>query len=248
MKTIDFSYYIERYNAGEMSDAERLWFQKELKGNETLLAEVNLRKNTDEVLKNQNIILLRNKLTEIEKGREANTIIRRAKRQVYLKYVAVIASLLIVGSVTFFSGSNMSSEKIINRYYKVYETPAAQRSGTAEMNNDFTLALEFYNTHDYQKAAILFSKILEKNPKDMQTELLNGVANFEDNKYPEAKLSFAKVVYDDNNLFIETAKWYLALCYVKTDEKDKAIQQLEIITKEGGIYKNNAKKIIKKLK
>ena len=60
MKSIDFSYYIERYNAGEMSDAERLWFQKELKGNETLLAEVNHRKNTDEVLKNQNIILLRN--------------------------------------------------------------------------------------------------------------------------------------------------------------------------------------------
>ena len=32
MKTIDFSYFIERYNAGEMSDAEKEWFQKELKG------------------------------------------------------------------------------------------------------------------------------------------------------------------------------------------------------------------------
>ena len=53
MKTIDFSYFIERYNAGEMSEAEKQWFQKELEGNENLRKEVYLRKNTDKVLKNQ---------------------------------------------------------------------------------------------------------------------------------------------------------------------------------------------------
>jgi len=36
MKTIDFSYFIERYNANEMSDAERTWFRKELDGNDQL--------------------------------------------------------------------------------------------------------------------------------------------------------------------------------------------------------------------
>ena len=33
MKTIDFSYFIERYNAGEMNDDEKQWFRKELEGN-----------------------------------------------------------------------------------------------------------------------------------------------------------------------------------------------------------------------
>jgi hypothetical protein len=56
------------------------------------------------------------------------------------------------------------------------------------------------------------------------------------------------VISDNNNLFIETAKWYLALCYVKTDEREKAIQHLEAIKSEGGIYKNDAKKIIRKLR
>ena len=36
MKTIDFSYFIERYNAGEMSESEKQWFLKELEGNEKL--------------------------------------------------------------------------------------------------------------------------------------------------------------------------------------------------------------------
>jgi hypothetical protein len=33
MKTIDFSYFVERYNAGEMDQNERVWFKKELEGN-----------------------------------------------------------------------------------------------------------------------------------------------------------------------------------------------------------------------
>ena len=248
MKTIDFSYFIERYNAGDMSDSEKQWFLKELDGNEKLRNEVNLRKRTDEVLESQNIISLRGKLSGIEKRREANIPVRNSKKPAYLNYAAVIAVLVLIGSITMFSGKTLSSDKIMNRYYKVYEPPTGQRSVQSGTNADFTLALELYNTHDYEKAAILFNKVVESNPKDMQSTLLNGIANFENNKYPEAKRSFGNVINDNNNLYIDQAQWYLALCYVKTDEREKAIQQLEIIKKEGGIYRNDAKKIIRKLK
>jgi len=67
MKTIDFSYYIERFIAGEMSDTEKQWFLKELEANENLRHEVNLRKQTDEILKKKDVMTLRNKLSEIEK-------------------------------------------------------------------------------------------------------------------------------------------------------------------------------------
>jgi len=250
MKAIDFSYFIERYNAGEMSDSEKPWFQKELEGNEKLRDEVNLRKRADEVLKNQNLISLRNKLSEIEgKRREANVQVRNSKKQNSLKYAAVIAGLVLIGSITMFSGKNLSTDEIINQYYKAYEPPTSQRSGQSEINSDFlNMALDLYNTHDYKTAAIFFNKVLESNPGDMQSELLNGVANFENKKYPEAKQSFVNVINNEKNLFIETAKWYLSLCYVNTDEKEKAIQQLKVIEKEGGIYRNEAKRLIRKLK
>jgi lipopolysaccharide biosynthesis regulator YciM len=94
----------------------------------------------------------------------------------------------------------------------------------------------------------LFNKVVESNPKDMQSVLLNGVSNFEDKKYPEAKQSFVKVINDNDNLFIETSVWYLALCYVNTDEKERAIQTLKAIKRDGGIYSKDAGKIIRKLK
>jgi tetratricopeptide (TPR) repeat protein len=248
MKTIDFSYFIERYNAGEMSDAEIQWFQKELDGNEKLRKEVLLRKHTDDILKEQSIVSLRNKLSEIERKRASDIPKRSSRKPVYIRYAAAIAGLAIIGSIVLFNGKSLSSDQIIENYYKTYQAPASQRSGSSQSNPDFVLALEFYNTSDYARAATLFSKVIESNPKDMQSVLLSGVSNFEDKKYPEAKQSFVTVISDNNNLFIETAEWYLALCLVKTGEKEKAITLLNKVKNEEGIYSKDAKQIIRKLK
>ena len=77
MKTIDFSYFIERYISGEMDEAEKQWFQKELKGNQKLRNEVDLRRKTDAILKNQDVINLRAKLNSIEKQRKAAVPVRK---------------------------------------------------------------------------------------------------------------------------------------------------------------------------
>ena len=249
MKTIDFSYFIERYNAGEMSEAEKLWFQKELEGNEKLRNEVNLRKRTDNILKNQDVISLRNKLNKIEYQRkEAKQPTNNIRKTGYIKYAAVFAGLLLIGSLALFSGKNLNTETIMKRYHKAYEPPTSQRSAQSPSDADFTLALEFYNTHDYEKAEVLFSKVLESKPNDMQTVLLKGVSNFEEKKYPEAKQSFVKVIDDKDNLYIDQAQWYLALCYLNTDETEKAKQLFKIIVNGDGIYKSDAKKIIRGLK
>ncbi len=65
--------------------------------------------------------------------------------------------------------------------------------------------------------------------------------------YPEAEGSFSKVIADNNNYYIDHAQWYLALCYIKTDEKLKAIEQLAIIEKSKTIYRKDARKILKSI-
>lgn len=249
MKTNDFSNFIERFNAGEMSETEKQWFEKEIDGNEELRNEVNLRKRTDEILKNQDVMALRNRLNAIEKKRNmVDTTTKRFRIPIYIRYAAVITVFVLIATLTLLPGKSLNNDEIMKRYYKVYEPPTSQRSATAGVDADFTLALEFYNTHDYNKAAMLFSKVLESRPNDMQTILLKGVSNFEEKKYPEAKQSFGKVIDDKNNLYIDQAQWYLALCYINTNENEKAQRLLTVISKEDGIYKNDAKKIIRKLK
>jgi TolA-binding protein len=248
MKTIDFSYYIERYLAGEMSDTEKIWFHRELDGNEELQREVNLRRQTNEILRNKDIISLRNKLSVIEKHRTQTAAKRKPQKPGYIKYAAITAAIILLGSLLIFPGKKLGNEEIMNRYYKTYDPATTQRSYKVTSNDDFNQALEFYKIHDFSNAAIYFNKVVQSEPKNMYSTLLYGISNFEDKKYPEAKISFGKVISDNNNLYIDQAQWYLALCYINTNEKSKALGILEKITMESSIYKDDAKKIIKKLK
>jgi len=248
MKTIDFSYFIERYNAGEMDDAEKEWFRKELNNNEKLRKEVDLRRRTDTILKNQDVMNLRNKLNAIEKKRSVPLPARKPGRRINIRYAAAIAGVVIIGSIALLSDRQLSSDEIIDRFYKPYEAESSLRSVELVKNQDYKLALEYYNINDYRNAAIYFEKVIENEPGNMHSTLLNGISNFEIQNYPEAEGSFSKVIDDNNNYYIDHAQWYLALCYIKTDEKLKAVDQLAIIEKSRTIYRKDAKRILRSLK
>lgn len=248
MKTKDFSYFIERYNSLEMDEPERHWFLMEMEGNEQLKKEVDLRKQTDDILKRQTVMSLRSKLTEIDRNRLERKKSRTLGRMKTIRYAAMFAGVVVVTSLFLFTGQTLTSEEIVSQFYKSYEAPSAQRSVATESNPDYILGLKYYNDQDYSKAASQFSKVLENNPSDMQTHMLSGVSNMEEKQYNEAKISFNTVIDDNNNLFIESARWYLALCYVKTEDKERASQLLVSIKNDGGIYSKDAKKVLRKLK
>ncbi len=248
MKTIDFSYFIERYNAGEMNEAEKIWFLKELENNEKLQKEVELRKKTDILLKNPNVLQLRNKLSEIERKRAAEKPVKNPVKRMSLKYAAVIAGFILVGSITLYNGRSLTTDEILDRFYKSYEVTSPSRSQQAILNSDYSTAIEYYNIHDYRNAALYFSKVLNTDPRYMESTMLNGVSNFEVKNYPDAKRSFIKVIDNNDNLFLEDAQWYLALCYLRTDEKGKAIDQLKSINKSESIYRKDARRIMRKMK
>ncbi len=248
MKTNDFSYFIERYNAGEMDDAEKQWFRKEMSGNEKLRKEVETRQKTDAILERQDIISLRNKLGSIEKKRETGDSKRKHSGRIKFKYAALVAALITVGGIALLSNKKPGNEEIMEKYSRTYEATSSLRSDITVENPDFRLALEYYEIHDYRNAAIYFSRALENRPEDMQSALLNGISNFEIDNYPEAKTSFVKVIDDNNNLYIDHARWYLALCYIKTEEKQKATEQLAVIEKSKSIYKKDARRLSRNLK
>lgn len=250
MKTIDFSYYIERYNCGEMSDSEKIWFEKELEGNDELRNEVQLRKQTDKILRNQDIISLRSKLSRIETEMERKEVITspRFSRKKMISAAAVITIIVLIGSLTVLNTGNISTEELLKQYDKPYQPSTNQRSVQLTDNEDFTQGLEYYNTSDFRNAAFYFTRVVEANPKDMAATLLNGISSYNETRYSEAEVSFVKVIDDNKNLYIDQAQWYLAACYLRTDENEKAIKLLEAIKNEEGYYSKDARKLLRRLK
>ena len=80
MKTVDFSYFSERYLAGEMNEAEKEWFRNELGKNEKLREEIALRQNINSALRNHEVIQLRSKLLSIGKKKAEEEAAKKPRK------------------------------------------------------------------------------------------------------------------------------------------------------------------------
>lgn len=243
MKTIDFSYFIERYNAGEMTQKELEWFTKELEGNLSLQKEVLLRKKTDHILERQDIVSLRNKLASIEKTRKAEKIARDKLGSPRIRYAAIFTGLIVIGSLLFFTFRTEDPSKLFMKYYQTYETPGVSRSA----GSDYFQIVEDFNNKEFAKVIESSKPYLKNNPGSFQVLFLSGTSNMELGNFNNARVSFEALLKKEINPYTVDAQWYLAMCYLATDDKLKAKLQLQNISKSESNYKDRARKILRHL-
>lgn len=247
MKTVDFSYFSERYLAGEMKEAEKEWFRNELGKNEKLRDEIILRQNINSALRNHEVIQLRSKLSAIGKKKAEEEAAKKPRKNRTLTWAAIFVGLILCGSLALLNTRNMTTEEVFERYYTTYDVTTPLRSAKVASNSDYSTALEYFNIRDYRNAAYYFSKVLSNDPRHMESVMMTGISKFEEENYPEASVSFNKVIDNMDNLFFEDAQWHLALCYLKTGEKDKAVNSLSIIRQSESIYSRHARKILRQI-
>lgn len=247
MKTIDFSYFIERYNAGEMDQNERIWFAKELEGNALLQKEVLLRKKTDRILGRQDVVSLRSKLSSIEKSRRIAKVNKGKLPSQGLRYAAAFAGLMIISSIMFLSFRTESPAVLFKKYYQTYDNPGTSRSLEVISESTYKKALEYFDKREFGKALEGFKAYLKIAPGSAQIEFLSGISNMEINRFNDAELSFNNVLGRKINPYTVDANWYMAMCYLATEDKINAKKQLQSIIKSESIYKNKARKIIRHL-
>ena len=93
----------------------------------------------------------------------------------------------------------------------------------------------------YKEALALFSKA----DHNMTVKFYSGISYLEVNELEDAEASFQAVIDNKDNLFIEQAEWYLALCYLKMNmNKDAKILFTEIANSDG-FFNNKAQEILK---
>ncbi len=249
MKTIDYSYFIERYNAGEMNDKEVSWFELELKDNPLLQKELILRKKTDALLGKPEIINLRRKLATIEKSREERRIQAaraRAKGSV-LKYAAVITGIVMIGGYSLFSSLNNTNSSQQSGYFEPYTLSIPRSLNTNDAEENFSLGVTSLNNKNYEEAISYFTLCLEANPENTQTKFYRGTSNYNLQNYSKAAPDFEAVKNDEISLFRDDAQWLLAICYLRTNENAKAKENLIEISNSESSYRKEARKMLRKI-
>lgn len=248
MKTINVNNTIENFLGGTAGRVEAAWLGEEMKRNPALAREVNLRRKTDEILANREIIDLRAKLGAIEMKKRSSGTVRKAVLRT-ARYAAAIALLALISSALYLilrPGS--SPEQLFSSNYARYESPGAVRSAVSSGNTLMENAIASYAARDYEKAIGFLEQVIISENDNMESVFMHGMANMEVSNYPAASGSFSKVIENNDNLYLEDAAWYLGLCYMMTDNRDKAVKQFEAIAASKSRYSKQAARLARKLK
>ncbi len=251
-RRINYSRLTDRYLDGELKDQERKWYEDELLSNPDLVKDLELHRDVNQAIRETDVIRLRNQLDKIHATVEPEYQESITRKVVQNKYVRIAAaSVVVIVALGLFLNYILSrpadGTELFQRYYETPVLSVTVRSN-AELDNLFHDAIIHYNNGEFTDALSLFEQVIEKDNSNMKAHLATGISHIEINQTKEAEESFETVIQHKDNLYVDRAEWFLALCYLKLNDLDNARQQFDTIAKNDLSYKQNeAKRILKKL-
>lgn len=219
---------IERYLRGDMPEGERLDFERALREDKTLQAELNRIRLLDDALAVAVEDDLRARL-ETLKHRAAGPGASGPKRRMLFTRWAVAASVLVVIGVGlwYLVGGGMSGlDQFRDDHYLAYDYNQIRGDFAGRGNFPFELSAEDFNKTE---AAAWFSEWLDEHPDDVEARyILAGILRDLD-RAEEAKAQLAHIIEANSILWSEKAEWNYVLLSTGGDWDTRAEDTFEKI-------------------
>jgi tetratricopeptide (TPR) repeat protein len=238
---------IEQYLANEMAPAEREAFKNELRSNPGLVQELKLAQSIDSAISREDVIDLRQKLiAAINAGQATKAgvpVVHIYSRKWWYAAASLLALCAVVATLYLQTSRSVSSESLFTQYYNSENIVDLTRG-----DENIVEAVIKFQQKEYSTASQLFKHILDKDKSNIAVWFYYGIANIETKNYNNSINAFNTIIKQNDNLYIEHAEWYLGLCYLKNNQKDKAIDQFVIVASNpDNFHRQEAKNILDKL-
>jgi tetratricopeptide (TPR) repeat protein len=257
---------IIRYFDGEMKGEERLLFEQELVTDKSLNQSKLLMDEIDKAIDDDQLFAFKAKLAETQTLcnaiNDANYVVGddvhpKAEKIVHpkisWKYVAsAIIALLVVSTVLFYNFSRSSNDKIFASFYHRYEANYEagginSRSADVTKVSKLINAVQLYDLGNFNGAISQFNEIIKADPENTAAHFFEGLAQMENNDYNRAVENLLFVISKKDIPYIEQSEWYLALCYLKLNKDNEAVNLLTRIANGESYYKIMATELLKKI-
>lgn len=252
MKTLEKDLFelIDDKLSGELSGEDLEAFNSDLANDPELQAEFDLHKEVDEAIQESEIIELRKKLDlvhDLTQNKKQPGLLRTILRHKLSRIAAAsFVVLLIITSLSLYflrPDGNMSNDSLFKIYYQ--PDAALLIRGTNSQNATLIQAFQMYENKKYDNALSLFSQVLATDSENIPVQFYSGISNIELGKYQEALHPFNFILDHKQNLYVERAEWYTALCYLKLNETENAVDLFRKISLSNSSYKDKAHEILK---
>lgn len=240
---------IDDYLLGSLNDNEVDIFEEQLADNLNLRNELNLQSEINEAIQEDDVMNLRASLNDIveeeQKTNKQFKIITGNKAKL-IGAAASVAAVVSIGAFTF-NQKPTNFDAIYSNNYKPYDATGFVRSATTSMDIA-ALGVDLYNQQNYKGAIEKFNAILDENEMHPMCNFYSGLSYQQLENYESAINFYSLVIQEKDNLYVEQAEWYMALCLLKTEEKLKGVKLINDIAESNSYYKQNAKDLLKKIR
>lgn len=228
------------YFENSLSNEEKKVFEDLLKNDAEFKEEFELRKDLKSALQQNKRKELKEKLKEYEARKPK-------ERSLVFNWRYVAAAVLVLGFGTYFLVNDFqNTEDLYSAYYETYPNtvlPVVRADSTEESPE--TLAFQAYENEDHERAIDLFSSIYETSHAEYalfykaMSILDKGEAT------QEAIRILQNTEWSDD--YKDKSLWYLALAYLKQDNKPKAKLVLEKLKNESNYRNQQVSELLGKL-
>ena len=169
---------------------------------------------------------------------------KKAKVKSYKIWYAA-ASLFLIGGLGFYFSQN-SNTAIYEEFYQSYPNVVAPTVRGEQKEDIKSEAFYQYDSGNYKKSLELFSTIYEAEQDDYAL-FYKALSQMELHKTNDAIGSFMQFDLNKNNAFTPFVKWYLALAYLKENQKKKAIPLLKSLSETENPQQEMAQNLLTEL-
>jgi tetratricopeptide (TPR) repeat protein len=233
---------IEKYVQNKLSSKEELVFIQLLESDPAFKEKVTLHINLKKVIEYEDAVNFRNLIATIEEKVE-----KPIQKYSYTKWLVAASIALLLGLTYFFNmNQKADTDTLFAQNFEPYRNVIAPsiRSGSANHQDEKTLAFLAYDKGEYKTAIALFSKLYIKT-KEPYYLFYKANALLKLERAKEAIPLLLEHLKTKDTLTQKT-NWYLALAYIKLKERQKAKVILKKVIDNKSYKNKEAKELIDK--
>lgn len=235
---MDKEQLLERYFENQLSQEEEILFQNYLDTDASFAEEFAFQKSVKQAITLNERAELKQQLQSFETPKT---------NKKWLSKWSVAASIIVaVGAGYWFMNQSPNNIELYEDYYQSYPNVVAPTVRGENSEDIKSEAFYEYDNGNYEKSLVLFSKIYETD-KDDYALFYKALSQMELQKTTEAIATFKQFDLGKNNAFTPFVKWYLALAYLKENQKALAMPLLKSLSETQNPQQEMAQKLLKEL-
>ena len=234
---------IEKYIQNKLSPEEKLMMDELLQNDADFERELTLQANLKVAIKKDDDDNFRNLISELEsKAKMERPMLRRT----YVKWLAAASLVLLLGLSYFLTlDQKVSTNELFASYFEPYRNVVQPLERGSDQQDEKSLAFLAYEKGEYEKAIMLFSELYATS-KEPYYLFYKANAMLKLERAKEAIPLLLEHLQTKDTL-TEKTNWYLALAYLKLNDKSNARITLEKVLADGNYKSTEAQKLLKEL-